>query len=67
MVRERVIPKNVTLYETDLAILRQARKDNGLASLSAALRWIIHDWTRMKLRETSITAETPIRITEQPR
>ena len=67
MARERVVPKNVTLYETDLAILRQAGKDNGLASLSAALRWIIHDWTKMKLRETSITAETPICITEQPR
>ena len=67
MIREKVIPGSVTLYGADWATLQQIGKDNGLASSSAALRWLINDWRKMKLRETSIIADAPIRITEQPK
>ena len=49
--KERVTARNVTLYETDLAILRQAGKDHGIATVSASLRFIIRDWTKMKAQQ----------------
>ncbi len=58
MNQGKVIPRNVTLYESDLVTLRQLEQDKGLASLSAALRYLIHDWKHMKLQQPSITAES---------
>ena len=67
MDRGKSIPRNFTLYEPDMATLYQVGKDNGLASMSAALRWLINDWKRMKRRETSIIADAPMHVVEQPR
>ena len=68
MSRTRVIPKNVTLSAANLELLQTVQENEDLTSLSAALRYIIHDWHKMKVRETNnIIAGTPIRITEQPR
>ena len=65
MPREKVVPKNVTLYESDLVILRQAADAKGFSSLSAILRYVIRDWIK---HQTSITAETRTQYTaEQPR
>ena len=66
MTRDRAIPKNVTLYETHLATLHQVGKDNGLASLSAALRYIIHDWTKMKAQQANALAESRARYEAGP-
>ena len=61
---ERAISKAVTLYESDLVILRQAADAKGLSSLSATLRYVIRDWIK---HQTSITSDAPMHVTEQPR
>ena len=57
MTREKVIPRNVTLFESDLATLHQVGKDKGLSSLSAALRYIIHDWKKIQAQQANDLAE----------
>lgn len=66
MTQGKSIPRNFTLYEPDMATLHQVGKDNGLASLSAALRYIIHDWKKMKAQQANALAETRTQyVTEQ--
>ena len=59
--------KMISLYDADEAMVHQIGKDHGISSFSATLRWLINDWKRMKLRETSIIADAPMHVTEQPR
>ena len=60
--------KMISLYDADEARVHQIGKDHGISSFSATLRWLINDWKRMKMRETTaIIAGTPIRINEQAR
>jgi hypothetical protein len=66
MTREKVIPRNVTLFESDLATLRQVSKDNGLASMSAALRYIINDWKKLKAQQANALAESRVRYEAGP-
>lgn len=67
MQDERVKRKMISIYPTDEAMLHQIGKDNGLASFSATLRWLMNDWERMKRRETSIITDAPMHVIEQPR
>jgi hypothetical protein len=50
-VEERAIGCNISLYPTERAMLKQIAKDHGLGSISAAVRFVLHDW--MKLRKPS--------------
>jgi len=43
-----VVTQNLSIYPEDRAVLHQVAKDYGLASLSAAARFIIRDWVKMK-------------------
>ncbi len=67
MAQGKSIPRNFTLYEPDMATLHQVGKDNGLASMSAALRWLINDWKRMKAQQLDILAESRAQYMEQSR
>lgn len=39
---------SVTLYPVDWATVTEVAKENGLASVSAGLRFIIRDWIRLR-------------------
>ena len=64
---EKAKQKMISIYPVDEATLHQIGKDEGLATFSATLRWLMNDWKRMKRRETSIIANAPMHVTEQPR
>jgi len=49
MKEQRVEGRNVSMYPQQWAVVHQVAKDTGLASTSAGLRFIIHDWQRVKL------------------
>ena len=66
MAQGKSIPRNFTLYEPHMNTLYQVEKDNGLASLSAALRYIIHDWKKMKAQQTNALAESRARYEAGP-
>ena len=46
MQNVQVVPRNVSLYPEDWAIVKQVAKDTGQRSMSGGLRFIIADWTR---------------------
>ena len=43
-------------------IVKSAAKDNGSSSESAALRFIIEDWARMKAEAAGIPLQAPQRL-----
>ena len=43
-----VVTQNLSIYPEDRAVLHQVAEDYGLASVSAAARFIIRDWVKMK-------------------
>jgi len=45
---EKVKTKAITLRPSEVAILHQIGKDYGLASFSAAVRFVLADWMKMK-------------------
>jgi len=51
MTDEQVVPRNVSLYPNDWAVVNQVAKDTGQRSYSGALRFIITDWQRRIERE----------------
>jgi hypothetical protein len=51
MQNVQVVPRNVSLYPDDWAVVRQVAKDTGQRSMSGGLRFIIADWTRRVSRE----------------
>ena len=52
-----VVVLNATVRPEHRAMIHQHAKDNGLISLSAALRLIIDEWAQFKAREAGVTAE----------
>jgi len=56
---ERAIPKNITLYPSELAVVKQVGKDNAFRSDSAAIRWIINQFVRLT-RENGGAAPAPV-------
>ena len=40
--------RNFSLYPEQEAVLVQVAKDNGLGSVSAALRFVVTDWVRLR-------------------
>ena len=64
---DRVKRRMISIYDIDEAAILQIGKDNGISSFSATLRWMLRDWKRMKVHETSIIANAPMHVTEQPR
>jgi len=65
MAEGRSIPKNISFYEKDLATLHQVGKDMGLTSLSAAIRYVIHDWKKMQSQQGILAESRTQYITEQ--
>ena len=60
--------KMISIYPVDEATLHQIGKDEGLATFSATLRWLINDWQRMKAQQTEALVALHARyVTEQPR
>ena len=60
MTDEQVVPRNVSLYPNDWAVVNQVAKDTGQRSYSGALRYIITDWTRrVKRQPVPIVEATP--------
>lgn len=47
MSQEKAIPKNISLYPQDWAIVKDVAQTAGM-SISQAIRSIIRDWQRMK-------------------
>ena len=45
---ERAKTKSIMLFPSEIATFHQIAKDFGLASLSAAVRFVLNDWMRMK-------------------
>lgn len=43
-----VVTRNISLYPDQDELLAQVARDYGLASISAAVRFIIHDWQRLR-------------------
>ena len=60
MSQNNVIPRNVSLYPEDYAIVHQFAKDRG-QTFSSGLRLIIREWAELK---TQITQElnSPTRL-----
>jgi hypothetical protein len=54
---DAVVARNVSLYPEQHAVLIQVAKDTGLGNVSAALRYIITDW--VKLKRAAVEAATP--------
>jgi hypothetical protein len=52
---ERVVRKNISLYPRDLVILHRVSQNMGLSSLSATIRYIIHDWSKKQQLGAFIT------------
>lgn len=46
--------RNVSLYPEQEAILFQVAKDNGLGNVSAALRYIVTDWVRLRAEKDGV-------------
>ena len=44
----RIVPRNVSLYPQDWAIVQQAAQDSGQRTISAGLRAIIAEYVQMK-------------------
>lgn len=44
----KVTPRSVSMFSEQWAVLRQVAKDTGLGSVSAAARYVITDWQRLK-------------------
>lgn len=51
MTQERVEGKMVTMYPEQWAVLHQLAKDLGLGSVSAANRYVISEFVRMKSKQ----------------
>ena len=52
-VTERAVGRNVSLYPREWTMFRQIAEDHGLSSMSAAVRFVLHDWARMKAAEAA--------------
>ena len=52
-VAELAVGKNVSLYPSEWMMLDQIAKDYGLGSRSAAVRYILHNWAKMKTAQAS--------------
>ncbi len=65
MNQGKVIPKNVTLLTANLELLQTVQDDKGLTSLSAALRFVLHDWQKLRQYQISDTARKTVRIWEK--
>ena len=61
--------KMISIYPVDEATLHQIGKDEGLATFSATLRWLINDWQRMKAQQAEVLAayHRARYVTEKPR
>lgn len=64
---ERAKQKMISIYPTDEATLHQIGKDEGLATFSATLRWILRDWKRMKAEQAEAIAAWLAREAEAAR
>ena len=51
MDKQLVEPRNISMYPEHWAVLHQICKEISLASVSAANRYVITDWQRLKQRE----------------
>ena len=47
---EQVIPRNISMYPEDWAIVDEVRKQYGYQGRSGAVRFIIRDWARLRRR-----------------
>lgn len=56
--------RNFSLYPEQEALLLQVAKDFGLGSMSAALRFVVHDWLRLRAEKDGYGAELRQVITE---
>jgi hypothetical protein len=57
---EQATGQNVSLYDSERAMIYQVGKDYGLRSFSAALRFILNDWARLKARDNGNGDRAPI-------
>ena len=48
---EKAKQKMISIYPVDEATLHQIGKDEGLATFSATLRWLMNDWKKMKAQK----------------
>ena len=60
MEETQVVPRNVSLYPEDWAIVRQVAKDTGQRSISGGLRAIIAEYVRMKAQRTDVSVSTEV-------
>jgi hypothetical protein len=57
MEQAKIVPKTVSLYPDDWAVVQQVAKDTGQRSMSGGLRFIIADWARRAGREVSLSTD----------
>ena len=63
---EQAVGRNISLYPTELAMLQQIAKDHGLGSISAAVRFVLHDWAKMKMAQTPTLAPHRVEVEGEP-
>lgn len=56
-LNERAEPTSITLFPSDKAAIHQIAKDFGLASFSAAVRFVLRDWMRRNVRIVDVAEE----------
>lgn len=54
---EKAKQKMISIYPSDEATLHQIGKNQGLATFSATLRWILRDWNKMKAEQAKAIAK----------